>query len=232
MRRIAMIFAATLIAAPTVFAATEEAAVTDCDRLAASPFDPGRPKGVPGAMLSSMDGPAAVTACLAAAKAKPQDPRTVYQLGRALRAAKKYDNARTAYRLADSFGHPLAAMELGQMNEQGIGGSRDLAEARRLYEKSAANGSAMAMVFLGNMYQTGNGAPKDEKAARTWYTKAARAGIGASMNGLGMFYERGAKRDLAAAQRWYAKAAAAGDKDAADNLQRLRAADAPRNSGK
>jgi TPR repeat protein len=224
MRRLVVILAASMCATAAAAATDGTVPITDCDRLAASPFDPDRPRGATGILFSTMDAQPAVTACLAAAKEKPQDARTLFQLGRALRAAKKYETARTAYRLADSFGQPLAAVDLGEMNAQGLGGSRDLAEARRLYEKSAAAGNALAMALLGNMYETGNGVQKDPTQARAWYAKAASAGIAASMKDLGVVYEHGPKRNIAAAQRWYAKAAAAGNKEAADNLQRLRTA--------
>jgi hypothetical protein len=81
-----------------------------------------------------------VPACLAAAREAPNDARIVYQLGRALQADKKYENAKTAYQLADSLGHAAAATALGEMLERGEGGSRDLAAAEGLYARAAQAG--------------------------------------------------------------------------------------------
>jgi tetratricopeptide (TPR) repeat protein len=56
--------------------------VTLCDRLAAHPDDPR--KLTPGVSETAMDKPAAVSACRAAVKADPDNPRLNYQLARAL----------------------------------------------------------------------------------------------------------------------------------------------------
>jgi TPR repeat protein len=218
MRRIAIFLAAASLYAPAVLAQV----ANDCDRLAASPLDPDRPQAVPGVMFPAMNANAAVPACLAAAKTNAQDSRTLYQFGRSLRAAKKYDNARAAYKLADSLGSSAATVDLGQMAAQGVGGARDAEEARRLYEKAAGAGNPTAMALLAAMYENGSGVAKDPALARQWYARSSGAGIATAMNAVGLAYERGKPPDLVAAQRWYAKATQAGDKEAADNLQRLR----------
>jgi hypothetical protein len=68
-----------------------------CYQAAASPFDKNRPAGVAGVTLDKIDLRIAIPACEAAAKASPNDPRIMPQLGRAYQAAKACEAATDRY---------------------------------------------------------------------------------------------------------------------------------------
>jgi tetratricopeptide (TPR) repeat protein len=82
--------------------------LANCDRLAASNLDPQRPASVPGVPVSALKASLAVPACEAALKFAPDEPRIIYQLGRAYGVAKEYEKARKLYERADAIGHALA----------------------------------------------------------------------------------------------------------------------------
>ena len=81
MRTAALVMLFTLVAMPAGFAG---APATDCDRLAASPQDPGRPSGIAGVPSDAIDEEKAVPACRQALAAHPGDPRLSMELARAL----------------------------------------------------------------------------------------------------------------------------------------------------
>jgi TPR repeat protein len=227
---------AWLLCAP---AAAQDATrlIAQCDRHAASPFDPERPESVGGVSTVAIDAKAALPACLAATKAAPTDRRVLFQLGRALEAARQDDKARSAYRLASDLGHLPAATSLAVLLERGRGGSADTSEARKLYEKSAAGGYAPGMSAMGRVLKEGIGGAKDEEAGRRWMRDSimafvkvfpnssgrlqqrrlhemnAAGGDASAMTYLGVKLERGedGPKDLAAAERWYRHAAEAGN---------------------
>ena len=80
-------------------------AIAQCNGLAASPLDSERPKSVAGVPVGAINATAAVTACMAAVRAAPEDRRMLYQLGRAYDAAKDYAKARDFYARAAELGH-------------------------------------------------------------------------------------------------------------------------------
>jgi len=94
---------ALIICCPSSSRAEDDAPaiIAACDKAAASPFDKDRPVGVTGVALDKVDPKIAVPACEAALKAAPNNPRIMYQLGRAYNAGKAYDSARTQYAKAD-----------------------------------------------------------------------------------------------------------------------------------
>jgi TPR repeat protein len=210
--------------------------IAECDRLAASDMDATRPASVPGVATPSIDASAALKACVAAAKAAPADARILFQLGRALHAARQPDKARAAYQFADKRDHAGAAVNLGIQFANGTGGPRDLSEARRLYEKAAKAGHPSAIHLLADMHASGNGVPKDGAQAQRLYLEAlpifekyAAAGSSTAMFVLGGMHEngRGTTRDVALAKQWYEKALAAGYQPAAQSLERLKTGQPP-----
>jgi len=76
-------FFLALLALPC-FIADASAQVADCDALAASPFDRSRPAAVAGVNLAKLDAAKAVPACRKAIEERPDDPRIMFQLARAL----------------------------------------------------------------------------------------------------------------------------------------------------
>jgi serine/threonine protein kinase len=201
----------------------ENAVLSECDRLAAHPFDMTRPAGVFGIRLDQIDAAQAVPACRVALAILPNDARVAFQLGRAVDKAGDGDEAVRLYRKAAEGGSTAALNNLGLMLVRGVGIAKDEAEAVRWYRKAADAGYAPGMNNLGIMYQTGSGVRKDEVEAVHWYRQAADSGFPDAMFNLGVMYAtgRGVEKDTAEAIRWYRKAAAAGDEDAKAALSRL-----------
>lgn len=215
---------AVLIAAP-VRAQDGAPGISECDRLAASGDDPSRPPRVAGVLFSTIDAKKALPACLAAAKAAPQDARTLLQLGRALRAAQKYEQARKAYRLAASLGSVAAQVDLGFLHATGAGGARDLSEARKLYEKAASAGSPSAMALLAAMTEGERG--RSVAQSSRLYDAAIAAferrkdvgGRAEALYRIAIMYEYGEpETDLPRAREWHEQAAAAGFPEAMTRL--------------
>jgi TPR repeat protein len=194
--------------------------VTDCDRLAANPADPQRPRSVAGVLPKAIDIVPALTACNAAMRQYPEVARFPYQAGRIASSQKDYVLARQLYEKAASMGSAASMNNIGLSNLNGEGAPKDPVEARKWYEKAAASGSVPAFTNLGNLYYLGQGVPKDDAEARKWYEKAASMGNAASMNNIGMLYRDGGgvTQDYAEALKWFEKAVAAGEPSAMDNL--------------
>ena len=70
------------------------------------------------------------------------------------------------------------------MYAQGLGVSKDDAEAAKWIRKAADQGLAAGQFGLGSMYAHGRGVPRSETEAATWYRKAADQGDAPAMNNL------------------------------------------------
>jgi uncharacterized protein len=190
--------------------------VTDCDRLAAFPWDPDRSPGVTGVVFEKIDVVPALAACNDAMRQYPDVARFYYQAGRVALKQKDDVLARQYYEKAVSMGSEAALVGIGTIYRD----AKDYAEARRWFEKAAAAGVPVAMNNLGNIYGTGLGVAQDYAEAGRWYEKAAVAGEPEAMTNLGELYRTGmgVAKDYAEARRWYEKAAAAGEPTAMWNL--------------
>ena len=147
-------------------------------------------------------------------------------------AAPTYDQVGAAYKRGDyatalkgirahaEQGLAVAQKDLGHMYQNGLGVTRDDAEAVRWYRKGAAQGLAAAQNNLGHMYQNGLGVTRDDAEAVRWFRKGAAQGLAAAQNNLGHMYQNGlgVTRDDAEAVRWFRKGAAQGLAAAQNNL--------------
>jgi TPR repeat protein len=196
------------------------AVVTDCDRLAASPYDDDRPNGVAGTLDHTKIQLAATAACDDAMRRYPDVARFVYQAGRAALARPDYAKALELFRAAIDKGSVAAFTGLGAMYAGGFGVVQDYGEARKLFEKGAARGNSGAMDSLGVLYENGRGVTQDYAEARRWYEKAAELGNPVAMNSLGNIYAngRGVTRDYVTARKRYEQATALGYGSAMANL--------------
>jgi TPR repeat protein len=162
--------AETKAAQPSATASPEM--VTDCDRLAANSNDLQRPKAVPGVPVNEINVASALVACNAAVSKYPDVARFSYELGRALLAAKKNDEAKRLFEKTSATGYVAAMLGLAEVfREEG-----DYAGARRWWEKAAAAGEPVAMFNIGVSYTTGRFIPRDYAQARRWLQKAVAAG--------------------------------------------------------
>jgi TPR repeat protein len=193
----------------------------ECDRLAADRLDPDLPDNVPGA-INVVDGPAAVTACGAAAKAFPNNRRVLYELGRAHGAAKNGAEGRVWLERAAEAGSMRAMFNLGYMYDMGIGVEIDYAAARKWYDQAAAVGGVSAILRLALMTELGHGRPANAAAARALYRSAADRGDPSAMIYLAMKYHhgQGVRVDIPEARRWYLKAIEHGNSVAMNYLAR------------
>ena len=104
-----------------------------CDRLAADPSDPDKPKDVKGTHeIEASDVATAIKFCKIASAASR---RALYQLGRAYAANQQLTEAVAAYRKAADKGSTSAMVELGVLLATGSGVAKD--EARRASCSSA-----------------------------------------------------------------------------------------------
>jgi tetratricopeptide (TPR) repeat protein len=150
--------------------------VTECDRLAASPYDVGRPETIAGVGVLKIDIVPALAACNDAMRQYPDMARFVYQASRVSNAQKDYVRERELLEKASNSGYAPALNNLGVLYDQGHGVAPEYAEARRQFEKAATAGVSVAMRNLGSLYELGRGVPQDYATARSWYEKAADAG--------------------------------------------------------
>jgi hypothetical protein len=198
-------------------------AIAECDRLAASPLDSGRPKNSAGVELSKIPVVAAGRACDEAMRRSPEVARFPFQGARVAIARADYPAARDLYEKASALGSSLAMYSLGLLYAEGKTVPLDYTEARRWYTKAVALNSAYAMPELAALYENGLGGPKDPAEAFRLYRAAATAGDRVSMTKVGNFYEAGfgVRQDYAEAIRWYKRSADRGDAGAMRQLAKL-----------
>jgi TPR repeat protein len=194
--------------------------VTDCDRLAANPADPRRPRSLAGVRPNQIDVVPALAACNAAMTQYPDVARFIYQAGRIASFQKDYLRARQLYEKAAGMGYPASYFNIGFLYAQGNGVPKDYTEARRWYEKAVAANDPAAMSAIGNLYEKGNGVSKDYVEARRWYERGAAAGSPIAMANLGRLYRdgNGVTRDFIEARKWLERAAEANDAGAMNGV--------------
>ena len=198
--------------------------ITDCDRLAAMPFDAGHAAELPGVDSDKIDVKAAGPACDDAMQRYPTVSRFVFEAGRVAYAKRNYAEAMKLYLKADEGGYRMAANNVGNLYEDGGFGVReDYAQAFRWYKQAADAGERVAMFAMAWLYETGRGVAKDCPEALRLYDTAGKAGLASAINNLGLMYDKGscAPRDAAQAYRYFAQAAAQGDGQAMNNLGTL-----------
>ena len=129
--------------------------VTDCDKYAASDTDPSAT--APGVPLEKINVTLAVPACMAAVRESPNNPRLLFQLGRAYRAANNFKLALEYYRKAAEQNYASAQNSLGRAYALGLGVAQDDDQAMAWYRKAADQGLAAAQNNLGVMYWNAQG---------------------------------------------------------------------------
>jgi TPR repeat protein len=209
-----------LIAAHPTPARAQSADLVLCDRVAADPADPDKPKDVKGVgIIAASDVETAIKFCKIASAGSR---RAMFGLGRAYAANGQMQEAVATYRKAIDKGSTAAMIELGVLYGMGQGVPKDPAQARKLFERAAAagdprgntnlaalsgggsapadrglltkaadGGSAEAQYQLGVMYANGVGGPQDDFAARALFEKAAAQNHSGALLAMGVFAQDG-----------------------------------------
>jgi TPR repeat protein/ABC-type uncharacterized transport system substrate-binding protein len=172
---------------------TTAALVLACDQAAASPTDKNRLVGLAGVPSGRLDSQNAIATCEAAAGAAPDNPRIMFQLGRAHAAAKADESARAYFSKASDLGYPIAQASLGAFYAAGRGGlAKDDREALRLFKLAAEQGDPLGNNNLGFFYESGRGGlPKDDREAARLYQLAVDKGEPWGQYNLGSLYQGG-----------------------------------------
>jgi len=178
-----------------------------CDRVAADPADPDKPKDVKGVTeIAPSDIATAIKFCRTASTSSR---RAMYQLGRAYAANKQTADAVAAYRKAVDKGSSSAMVELGVMFGTGAGVPKDEAQARKLFERAAEAGNPRGITNLAAI-STAGGAPADPVKSRAMLMRAAEKNSAEAQYQLGLMFADGigGPQDDVAARSLFEKAAA------------------------
>jgi TPR repeat protein len=162
--------------------------VDPCDSAAGEPLDL---QGVVPGLLPNEIGADAVKLCEAAVKAYPDVARFRYELGRALLAASKVDEARKAIQQAADRGHVRAVFELGYLYATGTGVALDRKQANTFYAAAADKGDPYGMTSWGRALFHGYGVERDTGKGLDLLLKAASMGHTYAMNDLGAIFTEG-----------------------------------------
>lgn len=138
------------------------------------------------------------------------DSGKLLQQGKDQLAAHNDGMARESFRKASDAGNLQAAVLLGTLYAQGVGGDKSDADAVRMFRQAADLGNARGMYNLGLMYEAGRVVPAgpDNRTAAHWYTEASNRGERDASFRLAVMYEegRGVAKDINEARRLYTKA--------------------------
>jgi tetratricopeptide (TPR) repeat protein len=194
--------------------------VTDCDRLAAMPYDLGHAASLPGVEVDQIKTSAAGAACNDAMQRYPDVGRFAFEAGRIAVARKDYAEARRLYDKAAAANYPMAPHNIGGLYEGGMGVQLNYAEAARWYRKSADVGEPIAMIDLAWLYETAHGVAKNCAEAMRLNEAAVKDGVPAAMNNLALTYISGqcVARDYAEARRLLEQGVALNDAASMNSL--------------
>lgn len=202
-----------IILGPTITSASSEMGVQSaCDRLAASSYDENSIGEPVTWLVLRRSADQAIAACQAAVEEYPETPRFKYQLGRALDAAERYEEAATWYRSVAELPYSAALAELAVLHSTGKGLNADAKLAYALATRAAEMGNLRGSTIAAALQGMGKGTEKDLENARAMMLKAAESGNGEAMEFLGDYYLPGVgtNSDEAIALDWYTKAAEKG----------------------
>ncbi|OBQ78930.1 caspase family protein [Mesorhizobium sp. WSM3873] len=162
--------------------------VDPCDQAAGAPLDL---QGVASGRLQNEIAGEAAEACQAAVKAYPDVARFRYELGRALLASGKVDEARKAIQEAADRGHVRAMFELGHIASSGIGPAADSAKAISFYSEASDKGDPYAMAAWGRALFNGVDVEQNTDKGLDLLLKAAAMGHVNAMNDLAVIFKDG-----------------------------------------
>ena len=196
--------------------------LTECDRLCGSPTDPQRVG--PGIGLYGIDPVQAIPACEKALTEDLNNPRLLFNLGRAHEARSIVEHlpdetaaAVQSYKAAADLSYPAAQVVAAQLYWYGIGLQQDSGEAMRLLEKAATSDASEAKALRRRSFRlTAYPSEKPSEAQIRSVKEAADAGDADALYALGAMASFGGKK--ADAVRLWQKAAVSGSARAALDL--------------
>ncbi|MDX8507927.1 caspase family protein, partial [Mesorhizobium captivum] len=162
--------------------------VEPCDREAGEPLDL---QGVVPGLLPNEISSNAVDVCRAAVKAYPDVARFRYELGRALLAVGKVEEAKKAIQEAADKGHVRAVFELGYLNATGTGMPANRKQANTFYAAASDKGDPYGMTSWGRALFNGYGVERDTGKGLDLLLKAAAMGHTYAMNDLAAIFTEG-----------------------------------------
>lgn len=119
--------------------------LTECDQLGAHPSDP--EKLAAGLEREAMDLPAVISACIAAVKADPTNPRLNYQLARAYGYSGKHAEGKVYRQVALKAGYPQSLFVVGYIRISGWDGrTPDPCYGGELVRLSAKSGRLAGLI--------------------------------------------------------------------------------------
>jgi TPR repeat protein len=195
-----------------------------CDVEAADHLDP---EGVGLARFSNeINLEAALQACEAAIAREPENGRFHYQLGRALNALRRFDEARVAWDTARELGHSRASYAIGNaiLNRTSQSGGKVTEaapeEALAYYREGVELGDPYAFYALGRQLVRYGKTDQDRLKGYDLMMRALEVGHTFAMNELGYFYldESGDYYDPVRGLRYLNESAERGDIYGYNNL--------------
>jgi tetratricopeptide (TPR) repeat protein len=130
----------------------------ECDLLGGDPFDPHK---VSLGVVGPINLERAIPSCREAVKARPEQPRFAYQLGRLLVANNNAEEAVPYFQKAIDAKYPAALYRLATIYQKGIKGSKsDPSKAFELYSRAFESGLSAAGQALGQMLWDRSGRSK------------------------------------------------------------------------
>lgn len=152
-----------------------------------------------------------------------QNADKLYEQGKALYDAKKYEAAIPKLQAAADKGHKKAQYRLGFCYDKGRGITEDDNKAFYWYSKAAAQNHAKAQYQLGRCYKKGEGTQPDLAKAVEYFQKSAKQDNADAQYALGKCYLKGqgVKADEQKAKSLFLKAIR-DEKDGKEILEKIR----------
>ena len=155
-------------------------------------------------------------------------PAAAYELGLLLKTGRKplqqdLPRAQRMFQLAAERGHVAAQYEAAQGFSQGLGVTKNCAQATTLALKAARSGSIEAALLAGDLNKSDCSGARNLQESAKWYRVAADKGLAPAQFALGVLYVNGegVAKDAAEARKWLSAAAGQGSTPAKFYLDRL-----------
>ena len=195
-----------------------ESHTTSCDLVSADDQDPLRV--APAVRTGLVNTRLAIRSCAQDLARDPDNPRLLFQLGRALDIAERFDEALHFYEQAATKGYAAAMSNLAYMYLTERGVPRDYKRSAVYYREAALRGNDRGRVGIARAYREGWGVEQSFVHARSWLELSVANFWPNAMDNLALYYRDGlgVAPDPGKAFDLYQRAANLGQTAAMDNL--------------